>query len=407
MKARKFTALFLAAAAFVLCFGVNASASKETAVRTPEQLMNMERDGAYYLAGDIDLSGVKWKPISDFSGILDGNGHAVYGLTSETYGLFSTLSSGAEIKNVMLREAYITSKYKTVGGIVSVIPSGADVTIDNCYVSGVVASCRTKFKQNTSSTAGAIVGKNNSSSAVISSCYSNAVVTSERTVGGIAGVNRGTIKSCGFEGQLGSSYNVYELGCDENGLKTELYQYLYCVGGIAGFNYGRITNSYSACTRVEIGTYYGGIVGVLQNGARVSYCVNSSEVPYDDLNTAGGLIAGYASYKSEISNCYTKAPTNVTVENDVGKGREDTVTYGVTEDKYDKISSFKRLDDDWTIWDGAPKLKKLNYYFTMTAPVYEIKSERLVRTRNSDKNYCDDDDLSVDYGCDEFGDILE
>lgn len=404
MKIKGFIVLLAALAAFALCFGINASAA--AAVKTPEQLMNMESDGNYYLAEDIDLDGVKWKPISNFSGTLDGRGHSVSGLTSETYGLFSTLSSGAKIKNLMLREAYITSKYKTVGGIASVIPSGANVAVDNCYVSGVVASCRTKYNQpSKGSTAGAIVGKNNSDTAVISGCYSNAVVGAEQTAGGIAGINRGTIKGCGFEGQITHSYNVDQLAVNEGEDKKDVYSYLSCSGGIAGISSGKIISSFSGCTLLELAAYYGGIAGALQKDAKVSCCVNSSEVFYDDFTT-GGLIAGYAPSSSEISNCYTKAPTDVTVRSDIGKGKKNTVTYGVSEDKYGKISSFRRLDDDWMIWDDAPKLKKLKDYFQNTAPAYEIKYGRLVSSQHGDKNYYDDE-ASADYGYNEFGDIPE
>lgn len=399
MKIKIFIVL-AALAVFAFRFGIDASAA--TAVSTPEQLMNMEQGGDYYLTQNINLDGVKWKPIADFSGTLDGNGYSIDLLTSENYGLFVSLSSGAEIRNVRLRAAYITSKYKTVGGIAAVIESGADVKIDNCFVSGVVASCRSKYNRSTKgNTAGAIVGKNNSSKAVISNCYSNAVVGSENIAGGIAGVNRGTIKSCGFEGQITHSYNVYELAVNEGEGKNDIYSYLYCSGGIAGISYGKISNSFSGCTRLEAAGYYGGIVGALQKNAKVSYCVNSSEAPFD-YDCIGGLIAGYAPNSAEISNCYTRKPTENTVQNDVGKGKKDTVTYGVSADKYGKMSSFKRLDGDWEIFGGAPKLKKLKGYYVM-AQLYEIKGERLVRTAYDDA----DEDLSVDYGYDEFGNILE
>lgn len=404
MKIKIFIVL-AALAVFAFRFGINASAA--TAVSTPEQLMNMESDGDYYLTQNINLGGVKWKPIADFSGTLDGNGYGIDRLTSENYGLFVNLSSGAEIRDVKLRAAYITSKYKTVGGIAAVIESGAEVKIDNCFISGVVASCRSKYNQPTKgSTAGAIVGKNNSSKAVISNCYSNAVVGSEKIAGGIAGVNRGTIKSCGFEGQITHSYNVYELAVNEGEGKNDIYSYLYCSGGIAGISYGKISNSFSGCTGLELGTYYGGIAGALQKNAKVSYCVNSSEVPFCDIG--GGLIAGYAPNSSEISDCYTRKPTENTVQNDVGKGKKDTVTYGVSADKYGERASFKRLDSDWEIWDGEPKLEKLKSYFLMEQ-LYEIKGERLVRTDayNDRWAYNDDEELSVDYGYDEFGNILE
>ena len=110
---KRFTALFLSAILFAACFGVSVSAQSPTAVKTAEQLMNMKLGGSYYLANDIDLYGVDWKGINGFSGSFDGKGHMIGGLTSEGFGLFSTLKSGAKINNVVLDNVYITSKYSS------------------------------------------------------------------------------------------------------------------------------------------------------------------------------------------------------------------------------------------------------------------------------------------------------
>lgn len=84
-------------------FNVNAI-TNGNAVRTPSQLMNMKSNGNYYLACDIDLSNIAWKSINGFSGHFDGNGYEITGLTSETYGLFSTLKTGAVVENVELTD---------------------------------------------------------------------------------------------------------------------------------------------------------------------------------------------------------------------------------------------------------------------------------------------------------------
>lgn len=380
---KKLLAVFSAAIIFTFCISfltINVSAANTSkSVSTAKGLMNMKADGDYYLACDIDLSDVNWKPIKGFCGTFDGNGYEIKGMTSQSYGLFSTLKSGAVVKDVMLTDVYITSKYKYVGAVASVIQSSEiNIIVESCYVSGLVSSCRTKYNQDTASTAGSIIGINNSTSAVISNCYSNAVVASERTVGGIVGKNRGTITNCGFGGQLGSAYNVYELGCDKDGYKDDDYRYLYAVGGIAGINYGTLSNCFSSCTRVDVASYYGGIVGIQQKSGSVTYCVNSSDVLYDDFLT-GGLICGYASAESTVKNCYTKKPTIATVSNDIGKGKADSVTYGVTTEKYNKISSFKRLGNEWEIINGMPIVKSIKDY-AGTEALYVIKGERLVRT---------------------------
>lgn len=369
----------------------------EGEIKTASDLLNMKSDGDYYLANDIDLSGVNWKPIKGFSGSFDGNGYEIKGLNSKTYGLFSSLKSGAKIQNVKMTGVYIASKYGSVGAIAGGIGKNEkNIIITNCYVDGVVASCRTKYGNGgKSSVAGSVVGTNSSKSTVISNCYSNAVVCAEATLGGIAGINKGTIKNCGFGGQTGNSHNN-ELAYDENGMKNDDYWYSYAVGGIAGINYGTVESCFSNCTRLEIGKYYGGIVGI-QNGGKITKCVNSSDVLIDDEMT-GGLIVGYASKSSVINNCYTKYPDSNTVSNDVGKGKTKTVTYAVKSAKYGKISSFKRLGSTWCIYNKKPVIKSLKDYVKIS-PQYVIEGENIIDTY--------EEEASVDYGYDENGDILE
>lgn len=346
-------------------------------VSTPEELKSMKSDGNYILANDIDMTDVKWQGIKNFSGTFDGNGHEITGLTSEYYGLFSSLQSGAVVKNVRLTDVYITSKFKSIGAVAGAIPGGADVTVDNCFVSGVVASCRTKFGQSATSYAGSIVGANNSKNAVISNCYSNAVVASEKYIGGIVGVNKGTVTSCGFGGQTVCSSNVFELA-ERNGEKDDSYSYPYAVGGIASINSGKIDGCLNSSDRIDVAKYYGGIVGFQQKSGSITKCVNASAVPADDEMT-GGLIAGYASKSSAVSDNYSVKPTNTTVSNDIGKGKTDSVSYAVSDERFGRLSSFKRLGSGWKIVDNMPVPESISEYVTADK-LYEIKGDSLVRT---------------------------
>lgn len=60
-----------------------------TAINTVEELQNITGEGKYILMSDINLENFKFKPIKDFAGILDGNGHKIYNLSykSENYGV--------------------------------------------------------------------------------------------------------------------------------------------------------------------------------------------------------------------------------------------------------------------------------------------------------------------------------
>lgn len=359
----------------VLAYGEDISG---IAIGTPADLKSMKSYGDYVLVCDIDMSDVTWRGISGFSGTLDGNGHEISGLTSEHYGLFSTLRSGAVVRDLKLTDVYITSKYKNIGAVAGAVSANSKVTIDNCFVSGVVASCRTKFGQtNTSGYAGSIVGVNSSPSSVISNCYSNAVVASERYIGGIVGANKGTVTNCGFGGQTVCSYNVFEL-VERNGEKNDDYKYPYAVGGIAGVNSGKISGCLNFSDRIDVGKYYGGIVGYQQKSGSITKCVNTSAVPSDD-EMAGGHIAGYASKSSSITNNYSVKPTNTTVSNDVGKGKTDSITYVVSDKNFGKLSSFKRLGTGWSIVNGMPVPDSIAEYVTAER-LYEIKGDSLIRT---------------------------
>lgn len=84
--------------------------------------VNSNLAGKYYsLQNDIDLSGRNWQPIgyaegSAFSGVFDGNGHTIYGMTCSlqqqyaNHGLFG-VTNGAVIKNLKIKDV----KFVNVG----------------------------------------------------------------------------------------------------------------------------------------------------------------------------------------------------------------------------------------------------------------------------------------------------
>lgn len=104
-------------------------------------------DGAYYsLQNDIDLTGRTWQPIgttgSSFSGVFDGNGYTIYGLTCSLqeqfsyHGLFG-VTENAVIKNLNIKKVqYINQGTGTSGseGYVGTIVAYAqgDTYLINC-----------------------------------------------------------------------------------------------------------------------------------------------------------------------------------------------------------------------------------------------------------------------------------
>ncbi|MBE6845653.1 MAG: hypothetical protein E7508_08105 [Ruminococcus sp.] len=350
---------------------------ESTEIRTVKELMNMKSNGTYHLANDIDLSNVKWRSISGFKGTFDGNGYEIKNLKSTTYGLFSSLKSNAVVKNVKLTNVNIMSKYKTVGAVAALINSSAEnVEIDNCFVSGVVASCLTKYnKTASSSTAGAIVGKNSSKSTVISNCYSNAVVCAEKQAGGIVGINKGTVLNSGFGGAIENSKNIYELACDTNGEKNDDYTYMYCCGGICGINYGIIESCLSEYTDMACSKYNGGFAGRTLPDSKITNSLNLTKIWLSD-DMYCGLIAGYASKKADIANCCTRERNNSMTLNAVGKtvGKFSAITISLEDLGNEKCLNV--IGDKWCIENEKPVPISIKDYIALEKTA-SIKGERL------------------------------
>ncbi|MFI3295205.1 MAG: GLUG motif-containing protein, partial [Rikenellaceae bacterium] len=103
-------------------------------------------------------------------------------------------------------------------------------------------------------------------------------ITGFKDVGGLAGVNNGTIINC--------YNNAWVTG-------TEY------IGGIVGWNFGAITNCYDISGYISGKSSVGGIVGCNQGGV-VTNCYKSSSLM---ANSTGGGIVGYM-YSGTVTNCY-------------------------------------------------------------------------------------------------------
>lgn len=186
-------------------------------------------DKCFVLGMDIVLSG-DWQTIDEFSGVLDGNGYKISGLTvnsnDENVGLFGMLSGGT-VKNLTI-DADIAAK-KNVGVIAGVNDGGV---IENCVSTG-------KINAKTGN------------------------------VGGICGINRGTIANC-LSAVKSVTAGAY-------------------AGGISGQNYAAIENCLSACETVTSDMYAGGISGT-NNGGIVEKCVAVNMTVYNSMTKNGGRI---------------------------------------------------------------------------------------------------------------------
>lgn len=169
---------------------------------------------AYRLETDIRMNGSENFTVPSFSGVLDGNGHTIYGLRRPL-----TADNTGTIQN-LLAEAAFTADCTGMQGILANENHG---TITNCHVSGSIKGRLPGVKMSQTlkqdPVVGGIAGRNYQGFC-IENCTSS--VTMELTgamadcrVGGIAGETNGTINGCTFTGTIrvtqtnGSAYNVY------------------------------------------------------------------------------------------------------------------------------------------------------------------------------------------------------
>jgi len=159
---------------------------------------NAFSDKHYILTGNINLSAYdNWTPIGSsssrpFSGVFDGNGKIITGLTinttDSTQGLFGYISEGI-VKNLGLEDVAVTGG-DNVGGIAGTINDSA--VIFNCYTAGVITG--SNRVGGIAGRIGVTVGK--SDSGIVENCYSIATVNGAERVGGIAGyIETGVIRN--------------------------------------------------------------------------------------------------------------------------------------------------------------------------------------------------------------------
>jgi uncharacterized repeat protein (TIGR01451 family) len=324
-----------------------------TPITTCTELQNIRNGlaGDYYLANDIDCSGIaNFKPIgtssSKFTGTFDGKGYKITNMyinrpSTNYVGLFGYTATGSEIKDVGLEEVNVSGK-RYVGGLVGVNMG----PITNSYSSGSVSGY---------SHVGGLVGYNYGP---ITNSYSSGSVSGSSRVGGLVGfVNLGTITNSYSSGSVsGDSY----------------------VGGLVGFvNLGTITNSYSSGS-VSGSSRVGGLVG--RNDGTITNSYSSGSV--SGSSRVGGLVGlNYGTitnsywdiYRSGRSNCVgsDSGTTNCT-----GKNNDNSEPYYWYYSTHPPMNNWD-FDNIWGIqegvtypylrWQYAPKITS----FAPPSPVYD------------------------------------
>ena len=284
----------------------------------------------YELTTDLDLQphladvSETWEPIGDldnsFNAIFNGNGHIISNLSIEIdaddVGLFGYVgafgSSNAVIRNVGLEDVDVTntqgSSDARAGGLVS---ENFEGLIIGCYVTGTVTGA---------GIVGGLVGVNSGS---IIASYSQADVVGDDAVnfaqlGGLVGLDQELITACYATGDVTStSTNRFDRG------------------GLVGYSDGSTTTAcYSTGTVTTSGTgSKGGLVGGSESTITNSYFDSSTAGLTDAIGDNSGTatnVSGQTTSELQSPTDYTDPFDNWNLDIDNGRnpGLEDGTTDG-------------------------------------------------------------------------------
>jgi len=353
------------------------------------QLQSIARVGLaanYVLGGDIDASntanwngGAGFDPIDGvggvhFTGIFDGLGHVVTGLsiqrsTSDNVGFFGAVGSNGIVRNVGL----VGGTFKGQSGVGSLVGSNSG-TLRNVYSTSAVRG--SVF--NTGGLAGLNFG-------TITNAYATGSVTggggSNAGVGGLVGLNVGVITNAyatgsvrgggGLGGLVGTNgFSNSDGGSISNAYATGSVEGDRNVGGLVGrnTNAGSISNAY-ATGIVKGSVRVGGLVGINSQGSIADVYATGRVTGYSSIGI-GGLVGS----NSDATITHGYWDTEATGQSTgVGSGTNaSTDVHGLTTSQMQQQSSFVGFDFDtptWVIYDGhtAPLLRAFLTALTVTA----------------------------------------
>ena len=238
----------------------------------------------FKLTADINLKGHEWTPIGTvnkrFAGSFDGDGHVIVNLNVKDAwhaGLFGWIQNGATVKNLVIRNATISS---------------------------VAPDSESSATQNTEAYSG-IVAAYCAGGCTISNCKVDGTVTSDYCAGGIVGYSANDSAPYN-DGAI--TYCTADVVCSVSGSKSDSY-----CGGIAGHS---CVAMYGCTVRGKIDgpDDVGGLVGWLGDGGSLEYPfsyvyaeVGISKVELTNLSPSiGGLVGSAYGSGSKISDCYMK-----------------------------------------------------------------------------------------------------
>ena len=430
--------LILTLALPVFAEGESETEEKETYhIGTVEELLQLveycrldswSENRTVVLDADLELTGSGFTGIPTFSGVFEGQGHTISGLSlvgdGSVVGFFRYVQKDANVRDLVIRgRALPTGTRSTVGGV-----AGSNAgTLHNVRFEGVSSGA---------SVVGGIAGTN-LASGVIESCTTTGSVYGAHFIGGIAGENHGIIANCTNTSNVNTTVEQNDIDLSELTLNdligTENAASITDIGGIAGqsggviracmnrgtvgyqhmgYNVGGIAGSQTGYIEgcVNYGTVYarkeaGGIVGQMEPSSTLQFTKDTLQELSDEMSTLQTLVnracddASAAS--DDLSNQLDALKNSVTssrnaIEN-LLKQTEDGLSIGTQTIKTD-LTQFKQ---DLKNTTGNPDNPNITHYpdGAVVDPIYSTGD---ITNRGDNNDNTDNGDVDTGSTDDSF-----
>jgi len=396
-----------------------------TPISTPEELdaIRYNLGGNYILMNDIDMKDFgNWLPIGDynaftnagnpnigFSGVLDGNGYAIFNLTSVHAasvrslndsnflhaGLFLSVRGGA-VKNLRMENVNVSASMLDLIGLSQVQSGkiyGSNVA---AYAGGIAASAGEGASFLNCSVSGGVKAEACGSEQI--NAYAGGFVGSSRGEDNY-GAERKWNHYKGCTNTAAVSASVKTIDCyDETMIPSQgISAYAYA-GGIAGghfynfltrcANNGKITVNAECQTEKKVSTSHacaGGVIGDNQYGWLInSYNTGAVEGMSTQVNDSSGLYSNktwLGGLAGTASSAYIKGCYNTGMVKDLGS-REKYVTAISANGSYINISCCYYLNNGLLAIDGDT-----NWQYTHTISYAEALTDAQLKQKDNFKGF--------------------
>jgi len=276
-------------------------------------------DGYKELASETANQGRGWQPIGtqdkSFTGTFDGQGFEISDLSIGRVDTGHVGLFGFVGEKGVIKNVGVVNAYVVGEFCVGGLVGINWGTVSNSHSDGSVSG---------SDQVGGLVGGNGGS---VSNSYSTGSVSGDRHVGGLVGASNGPVSNSHFAGSVSGESRIGGLVGGMSGSTVSNSYFTGSVsgssdqvGGLVGYNYGTVSKSYSSGS-VTGDSYTGGLVGFNRDIVKDSY--SSANVTGRWL--AGGLVG---QNRGTVTKSYSAGPVtgDMDIGGLVGRNYEGTVS---------------------------------------------------------------------------------